>query len=244
NGADLRGIDDMRRLTTGMHQYPFNLSRQIFVFDEAQQITRPAQELLNKELEEPSETTLIFLCTTNKQGLIRTLLGRCAKLNFRRLAPKQAITISNQVLEDLGKEVLDKTTHDDMFRRADGSVRDFLNLLDSYVRGTYKIGSESVESDVHTGSPDIFALVKGLVNRDWPAVRDILASDNVKNDPDGYRETVCAFIARDGLNQKFDEPRMTIAQVLNILTGSLYDQPKREQHSILVMRCMKACMRK
>jgi DNA polymerase III gamma/tau subunit len=247
NGADYRGIDDMRRITSDMGQYPFQLSKRIVIFDEAQQITRPGQELLNKELEEPSESTLIFLLTTNKKGLIRTLLGRCAKLNFRRLASKQAVMVSNQVLQDLGLEMLDKDTHEDMFRRADGSVRDFLNLLDSHIRGTYRIGSENVDTDVHEGSPDIFALVKGLIQKNWPEVRKILKTENVKNDPDGYRETVCSFLARDALDLRKcpeDTPKMSIAQTLNILSDSLWEQPKREQYSIFVMRCMKACMRK
>lgn len=242
NGADLRGIDDMRKVANTFNTYPQFLDRRILIIDEAQQITRAAQELLNKELEEPSESTLIFLCTTNKKGLIKTLLDRCAQIRFKRLKYADSVTIAEQVCEDAKTDAPEKTVYEDMFRRADGSVRAYLNLLERFIRGTYTIGSDATDSDVYEGSPDIFALVQNLVAKNWPAVREILRTENVKGDPDGYRETVCSFLARDAL--KFDEPKMSIAQTLNILSGSLWEEPKREQYSIFVMRCMKACMRK
>jgi hypothetical protein len=63
----------------------------------------------------------------------------------------------------------------------------------------------------------------------------------VKNDPDGYRETVCAFLAREALKHPLD---MRIASALGHLGGSLWEEPKREQHSLLVLRSMRACYKK
>ena len=204
-----------------------------------QQITPQAQELLNKVLEEPPEESLIFLCTTNKKGLKRTLLGRCSKINFRRITKKQCGTIITQVFKDAGQAVPDQGTTEDLFRRANGSVRDLLVMLDSYLRGTFKVGSDYAEEDISVGAPDIFALVKGYIQKDWGAVRKILVTENVKNDPDGYRETVCAFLARDAL--KFPEAKMSIASALGHLGGSMWEEPKREQHSLLVLRSLRAC---
>ena len=140
----------MRELTPGMFQYPAGeeTSHRIFVLDEAQQITPQAQELLNKVLEEPPETTMIFLCTTNKKGLKRTLLGRCAKLNFRRVTKRQCGAIITQVFKDAEQEVPDQDATEDLFRRANGSVRDLLVLLDAYLRGTYNVGSDYAEEDI------------------------------------------------------------------------------------------------
>jgi len=246
NGADVRGIDAMREITPGMYQYGLFLNEatgeKIFIFDEAQQITPQAQELLNKVLEEPPEHVMIFLCTTNKKGLKRTLLGRCSKINFRRMTKRQCGTIIKQVFSDVGQEVPGQDTTEDLFRRANGSVRDLLVLLDTYLRGTFKIGSDFVEDEVSEGAPDIFALVKGYIAKDWDTVRRILNTENVKNDPDGYRETVCSFLARDAM--KFPEVKMSIATALGHLGGSLWEEPKREQHSLLVLRSMRACHKK
>jgi hypothetical protein len=157
---------------------------------------------------------------------------------------KQCGSIISQVFKDVGGDVPDGAATEDIFRRANGSVRDLLVLLDSYLRGSYKIGSDYSEADVSTASPDIFALVKGLVEKDWPTVSSILRTENVKNDPDGYRETVCEFLARDALKPKFTEVRMSIATTLGHLSGSLWEEPRREQYSIFVTRCMRACYKK
>lgn len=244
NGADLRGIDEMRRITEPLRTYPNQLKKRILILDEAQQITRPAQELLNKALEEPNDTTVIFLCTTNKKGLIRTLLDRCAKIAFRRLKFADSVSIAEQICSDNKVEPPDAKVYEDMFRRADGSIRAYLNLLELFIRGTYTIGSETTDEEVSEGAPDIFKLVKGLIEKNWPAVRDILATENVKNDPDGYRETVCSFLARDALKAEFATPKMSIAKTLSLLSGSLWEEPKREQYSTFVLRCMRVCARK
>jgi len=245
NGADVRGIDAMREITPGMRQYGQFLGDdgvKIYVFDEAQQITPAAQELLNKVLEEPPEHVRIFLCTTNKKGLKRTLLGRCSKVNFRRITKGQCDEIIGQVMGDAGQTVPEQVVVEDLFRRANGSVRDLLVLLDTYLRGTFKVGSDYVDDDTSESSPDIFALVKGYINKDWEAVRTILNTENVKNDPDGYRETVCSFLARDAL--KFGDPKMSIATALGHLSGSMWEHPKREQYSMLVLRSLRACHKK
>lgn len=239
NAAHFRGLDDMKRETAGMSFYAQFLGRRIYIFDEAQQLTPAAQELLNKVLEEPVGNTLIFLCTTNKKGLKRTLLGRCSKINFRRITRPQAKSLIKQVMRDVCHAMPSEDVQDDLFMRADGSVRDLLNLLDKVILGTFNVGSDNAGEALSTGAPDIFALVKGYIDKDWDSVRKILATDNVKNDPDGYRETVCAFLSRDAL--KFPILKMKIAFALGHLGGSMWNEPKREQHSLLVLRSMRCC---
>jgi DNA polymerase III gamma/tau subunit len=221
-----------------MRGHPSFFANRICVHN-CQQITPQAQELLNKVLEEPPEDSLIFLCTTNKKGLKRTLLGRCSKINFRRITKKQCGLIISQVFRDAKQDLPDPEKTEDIFRRANGSVRDLLVILDAYLRGTFKVGSDYVEDDISVGSPDIFKLVNGYINKDWDTVRKVLATENVKNDPDGYRETVCAFLARDAL--KYPEAKLSIASALGHLGGSLWEEPKREQHSLLILRSLRAC---
>jgi DNA polymerase III subunit gamma/tau len=246
NGADVRGIEAMRAITPGFRQYGGQLQpgkgTKIYIFDEAQQITPAAQELLNKVLEEPPEHIKIFLCTTNKKGLKRTLLGRCNKINFRRVTRSQANSLIEQVMADVGKELPEESVLDDLFMRAEGSVRDLLNLLDKVVLGTYNVGSDDSGEALSTGSPDIRKLVAGYINKDWDAVRKILQTENVKGDPDGYRETVCTFLSRDAL--KFKDLKMKIAAALGHLGGSMWNEPKREQYNLLVLRSMRCCYEK
>lgn len=240
NIADFRGVDAIRDNIATMATVPAYQKRKIYIYDEAHQLTPAAQELLNKVLEEPRPQTLIFLCTTNRKGLKRTLLGRCSDTNFKRVSRAQMRQIVDQVVADTSTAPPSDETFEDMVMRANGSVRDLMNLLDKYLLGTYTIGGVvDDEEGGSEGSPDIFKLVGGLKQKNWSVVRELLNSDYIKNNPDGYRETVCKFLARDALRS--DTMDMTAARALGQLSGSLSNEPLAEQHNILVLRCMRVC---
>lgn len=241
NIADLRGIEDAREQTKNLGLYGGSLKRRIAILDEVHQLTPGAQELFNKELEEPRGDVMIFLCTTSTKGLKRTLLGRCTKISFSRMTKVQCTEMIKQIMEDAGKPMPSRSIEEDLYMRADGSVRDLLNLMEKVILGTYVVGGGGPIDEESGGSPDIFKLIGGYKKKDWNAVREVLATDNVKNDPDGYRETVCSLLSKEAVSNPMD---MSIATALGHLTGSLWAEPKREQYSILVLRSMRACFTK
>jgi len=242
NAANFSGKDDTRKKIGNM-QYMgsyFN-GKKIYVFDEVHGLSPAAQELLLKVLEEPTENTLIFLCTTHVKGLKRTLLGRCATINFKRLTLKQAESVVKQICEDTGTEIPNQGVIESLFHKADGSVRDLLNLMDKVILGTYD-ESAGLDADESTGSPNMFKLLDALKNRRWEILKEILATENVKNEPEGYRQTICDFLRREALGAKNID--IDVARVLGLLSGSLHDEPRNEQYNILVLRCMRACYKK
>jgi DNA polymerase III subunit gamma/tau len=242
NVARFGGKDDVRKKVSDMCYMASDLARKLYIFDEAHQLTSASQELMNKVLEEPIGDTLIFLCTTHKKGLKRTLLGRCAKINFRRMTKAQLTSIVKQVVKEAEQGMPSDDILDDLYVKADGSVRDLLNLMDRVLIGSYQVGIETSEDSGAEGAPNLFKLVGAFKEKNWNVVRAILNTDNVKNDPDGYRETVCAFLAREALNSHV--LNMNLASALGHLGGSLYEEPRREQHSLLVLRSMRACYKK
>jgi DNA polymerase-3 subunit gamma/tau len=241
NIADFRGLEDARDQTKNLGLYGGSLKRRIAILDEVHQLTPGAQELFNKELEEPRGDVMIFLCTTSTKGLKRTLLGRCTKITFSRMSKAQCTEMIKQITSDAGKPMPSRTIEEDLYMRADGSVRDLLNLMEKVLLGTYVVGGGTVIDDETGASPDIFKLVNGYKSKNWNAVREILATENVQNDPEGYRETVCSFLARDAIKAPLD---MSIASALGQLAGSMWEEPKREQYSMLVLRSMRACFQK
>lgn len=241
NIADFRGLEDARDQTKTFGMCGSFIKRRIAILDEVHQLTPGAQELLNKELEEPRGDTMIFLCTTSTKGLKRTLLGRCTKISFSRMTKAQCTELIKQITTDAGKPMPSRGIEEDLYMRADGSVRDLLNLMDKVLLGTYVIGAGGVADEESGGSPDIFKLIGGYKKKDWNIVREVLATENVKNDPDGYRETVCALMSKEAVANPMDT---SIATALGHLTGSLWEEPKREQYSILVLRSMRACFTK
>jgi DNA polymerase III subunit gamma/tau len=243
NSANFSGKDATRDKIGGMHYVGQYLGgKKIYVFDEVHALSPAAQELLLKVLEEPNKDTHIFLCTTHVKGLKRTFLGRCATINFKRLTFKQAEQTVQQICEDTGVEVPDHTTVESLFHKADGSVRDLLKLMDKVILGTYEAGAGYDTTEDSHGAPNIFKIIDGLKNKNWATIRDVLNTENVKNEPEGYRQTICDFLRREALKGKNID--LKVAQALGLLSGSLHEEPKNEQYNILVLRCMRVCFKK
>ena len=235
NVARFGKIDDVKDIISGMIYQPSSLRRRIYIFDEVHQLTPASQELLNKVLEEPVGSTLIFLCTSEKKGLKRTLMGRAAPFPFKRMTSAQCETIITQICENEEAEVPDLKTIKDMFRRADGSVRDLLNLLDLWMDDEYEVGLDETED----APPDIRDMAKALMSQNWPKVARFLQSEKIKTQPESYRIAVTNYIRGCALGSpSFDQAAAT---ALGQLCGTLADQPKIEQYNMLVLRCMRAC---
>jgi DNA polymerase III delta prime subunit len=103
NGADQRGIDDMRALIGVSKFRPMNKKR-IIVIDEAQQLlaNKAAAMTLLKPIEEPSKDTIWILCTMDPSkftsGDGKAIANRCKQIALEPHTPsdllKQALRIA------------------------------------------------------------------------------------------------------------------------------------------------------
>ena len=90
NMAKLNKKEDVDELVDGMYESCLTGKNKIYVFDECQQLTNSAQNLLLKPLEEPPANTYFILSTTDPQKIIKPLQTRC-----------QMFKVGNPVGEDL-----------------------------------------------------------------------------------------------------------------------------------------------
>lgn len=240
NVANFRKIDDVRQIIDGMHVSMGFLKRKIYIFDEVHQLTTASQQLLLKALEEPPTGVIVFLCTTEKTGLIRTLTDRAVHIKFNRLQKAHATKIIDKVLEDAGEAApeIDDNTRLDMFRRADGSVRALMNLLQAFLDGDYETG----ETETEGVTADVRELAKALMSKNWQAASEILKAPGSKKAPEGLRIGVTSYVRAICLNHNNID--LTASFVLSQLSGTLADQPAVEQYNQLVLRCMRACYKK
>lgn len=92
------GVDDLRdQLISDIYIKPYSSSYKIYIIDEAEKMTVQAQNSLLKTIEEPPEYGIILLLTTNAEGLLPTILSRCATLNLR---PIKDIQIKKYLMEE------------------------------------------------------------------------------------------------------------------------------------------------
>ena len=70
----------------------------VYIIDECHQLTKDSWNAFLKILEEPPQSTLFILCTTDPQKVIPTVLSRCQRYDFKR--------ISHQGIVDRLKEII------------------------------------------------------------------------------------------------------------------------------------------
>jgi len=132
DGASNRGIDEIRELRESVKYPPNSGNYRVYIIDEVHMLTKEAFNALLKTLEEPPAHVVFILATTDPHKIPQTILSRTQRFDFRRLSIE---LISNHLKEILKREGID---FDDVAitliaRKADGSMRDSLSLLDQVI---------------------------------------------------------------------------------------------------------------
>jgi len=129
NGSDNRGIDDVRRLIDIAQVTPMGGKCRVFIYDEAHQITRDAQNALLKIIEDTPKTSYFILCSTEPNKILRTIRSRCTKYEFSLLSDDEMEELISFALKAEGQDI-----HDDVYfgiiECAEGCPREALVLLE------------------------------------------------------------------------------------------------------------------
>ncbi|MBI5127095.1 DNA polymerase III subunit gamma/tau [Candidatus Roizmanbacteria bacterium] len=82
DAASNRGIEEIKNLIKETSFLPMSGRYRVFIIDEAHMITSDGFNALLKTLEEPPESAIFILATTNLEKLPKTIVSRCVKVNF------------------------------------------------------------------------------------------------------------------------------------------------------------------
>ncbi len=129
DAASNTGVDDIRTLRENVRYLPTNGKKRIYIIDEVHRLSGPAFDALLKTLEEPPPHVMFIFATTEPTKVPETILSRTQRFDFKRvsvadlakhlgsIASKEKLHISESALRMIS-------------RKADGSVRDSLSLMD------------------------------------------------------------------------------------------------------------------
>ena len=134
DAASNNGVDNIRDIREETRYTPANVKKRVYIIDEVHMLSSGAFNALLKTLEEPPEHVLFILATTEIQKVPATILSRCQRFDFRRIAPE---VIARRLAQVAGAEGLDLTDGAAalLARLADGAMRDALSLLDRLAMG-------------------------------------------------------------------------------------------------------------
>jgi len=129
DAASNTGVDDIRTLRENVRYLPTGGKKRIFIIDEVHRLSGSAFDALLKTLEEPPEHVVFVLATTEPIKVPDTILSRTQRFDFRRVSVDD---LANHLRNVANREKLEfeEAALKLLARKADGSVRDSLSLLD------------------------------------------------------------------------------------------------------------------
>jgi DNA polymerase-3 subunit gamma/tau len=129
DAASNRGIDEIRALRDAAKFAPASMRMKVYIIDEAHMLTKEGANAFLKTLEEPPAHAVFILATTEPEKLPVTILSRCQRYAFRRIAIPVMIDKMKVIARAEGIAIDDGALAAIAYR-ADGGLRDALTMLE------------------------------------------------------------------------------------------------------------------
>jgi len=171
NASDERGIDVVRQKvkdfarTRAIGNVPFK----VIFLDEADALTKEAQQALRRTMENYTNTCRFILSCNYSSRIIDPIQSRCVVFRFRLLEKKDIAEIIKRISE---KEALDleESAFEALYEASEGDCRRAINLLQATSSISLKIDAEMINMVISAAKPkDIkvvldYALAGDFVN--------------------------------------------------------------------------------
>jgi len=96
-------IDEIREMQEKIYEKPIISSKKVYIINNAEQMTKEAQNCLLKTLEEPPEFVSIILISDNENNLLTTIKSRCTKIAFTEETEEELTKEDKENIEILEK---------------------------------------------------------------------------------------------------------------------------------------------
>lgn len=160
-------IENVRDLRQNILAHPDRARRKVYILDEAHRMSAAAFDALLKTLEEPPPHVVFILVTSDPDRIPATIVSRCQRFDFRRLAHRGIVERLREICHAEGTD-FEPGTIEAIARAADGSLRDAQSILDQVLSlGSSRLTLSEVEDALGTaGAASIARLVGHIVRRE------------------------------------------------------------------------------
>lgn len=108
-------IEQIRQMQSKIIEKTVNLNKKVYIIDDADLMTKEAQNCLLKTLEEPPSYITIILIVSNENRILNTIKSRCMKINFEKIQDSE---IEKFLTEQCEMQNINKN----ILRMCDGSI--------------------------------------------------------------------------------------------------------------------------
>ena len=145
DAASNNSVEDIRQIRDEVNFLPTVAKYRVYIIDEVHMLSTGAFNALLKTLEEPPAHVKFILATTEPQKLPATILSRCQRFDFKKIANEDIAgyleKICKQMHIDITKEALSIISI-----LAEGAMRDALSILERCLQdGETKIDENKIK---------------------------------------------------------------------------------------------------
>jgi len=183
NASDERGIDIVRNQIKNFARTKAigNVSFKIAILDEADALTKEAQQALRRTMENFSSTCRFCLIVNYSSKIIDPIQSRCAIFRFKPLEEKEVRSIV-KVVEKGEKIKVDENAITSLYQICQGDVRRMENILQSCAAINNNITEELVYEIVSAARPkEIKEVLEIAKNGNFLSARDKLLDVMLKH---------------------------------------------------------------
>jgi len=162
DAASNTGVDNIREIIERSQFAPVQCRYKVYAIDECHMLSSAAFNALLKTLEEPPDRVVFVLATTDPQRVLPTIISRCQRFDFRRIALEAMVAhlrkIATQESINITPEALQLVA-----QVAQGGLRDAESLLDQLSLLSSQVTVERVWDLVGSvAEPDLMELLEAI----------------------------------------------------------------------------------
>ncbi len=147
DAASNNGVDNVREIREKVALLPVSGRFKVYIIDEVHMLSSGAFNALLKTLEEPPPHAVFILATTEIRKVPATILSRCQRFDFKRVAGDDIISRLMYVAEQSGI-AYDGGALELIARQAEGSLRDALSIMDQCVSSGVGLSADGVSEAI------------------------------------------------------------------------------------------------
>ncbi len=129
DAASNTGVDYIRDIRETVMYAPSALKNRVYIIDEVHMLTQSAFNALLKTLEEPPSNVVFILATTEQHKIPATILSRCQKFEFRKIATGVIADRLLYISENEGISITPDAAKT-IAKMSQGGMRDAISLLE------------------------------------------------------------------------------------------------------------------
>jgi len=147
DAASNNGVDNIRDIRDEVVYSPSFLKYRVYIVDEVHMLSNSAFNALLKTLEEPPSHAIFILATTELHKLPATIVSRCQRFEFRRIAT-DILTSRIKYIADQEHIAIDDDAARLIARYSQGGMRDSISLLELCASSGEKIDVHAVNETI------------------------------------------------------------------------------------------------